>query len=119
MDASNSNSQQSKRKVPRRTFLETLGAAVSINLSAAVVGGAEAKYPCPIKADFWVLGGQSNMCILGYRSLQNCGELAHPVTLDRNRVRVFGLDNVWTDPIEPVHWFFTAASPYLRETYRK
>ena len=71
---------------------------------------------CPIKADLWVLGGQSNMCILGYRNLQNCGELDHPVQLDRQRIRAFGLDNEWTDPIEPVHWFYTAAAPILRQT---
>jgi len=74
---------------------------------------------CPIKADLWVLGGQSNMCILGYRNLQNCGELDHPVQLDRQRIRAFGLDNEWTDPIEPVHWFYTAAAPILRQTYRQ
>jgi len=59
------------------------------------------------------------MCILGYRNLQNCGELDHPVQLDRQRIRAFGLDNEWTDPIEPVHWFYTAAAPILRQTYRQ
>src|SRR5262252_6797719 len=98
-------------RIPRRAFLEAVGAAASVNLPAFVAADEKARYPCPIKADLWVLGGQSNMCVLGYRNLQNCGELEKPVTLDRNGVRVFGLDNEWTDPIEPVHWFFNASAP--------
>jgi len=119
MDSRIFDSKEGREKVPRRTFLEVIGAAVTIGLPGIAAGQEKVGHSLPINADMWILGGQSNMCILGYRSLQSCGELDHPVHIDRKRVRVFGLDNKWADPIEPVHWFFTAAAPIYRDSFRQ
>jgi len=93
--------------------------AIGLQICLPAFGDADdSTKPCPIQADLWVLGGQSNMCYLGYRSAELYDRLPEPVSLDPRRVALFGLDNEWTEPHEPAHWFFHAKAPIYSETYR-
>src|ERR1700691_3668070 len=46
--------------------------------------------PCPIRADLWVLAGQSNM--------QAWGRLNEPLMLDSHRIMTFRMNNEWAEP---------------------
>jgi sialate O-acetylesterase len=58
-------------------------------------------HPCPIKAELWVLAGQSNM--------QAWGRLKEPLKLDPRRIMNFRMNNQWDEPFEPIHWNAEAA----------
>jgi len=66
-----------------------------------------ASHPCPIKADLWVLAGQSNM--------QAWGTLNEPLKLDPKRIVNFRMNNEWSPPFEPIHWNVEAADTVHRD----
>jgi sialate O-acetylesterase len=63
-------------------------------------------HPCPIDADIWLLGGQSNM--QGYAPLN---EQAKP----NPNIMMFNMDNKWMVAQEPVHRIFEAAAPVHKQ----
>ena len=95
---------------------------LSLCMIFACVLAAEAidspTHPCPIDADLWVMGGQSNMCVLSYRP-DTYGFLDKPFFVDERRGMVFGLDNKWQKPVEPIHGFFDAEAPVYRGDFQK
>lgn len=62
--------------------------------------------PAPPSLDVWVLAGQSNM---------SGGGVVRPSHVDP-RVRVFGMNNRWTDAREPIHRVFEAEAPAYHDT---
>jgi len=65
-----------------------------------------AKRPCPIEADIWVLGGQSNMMPFGH--------LEEPVNLDPSRVLCFRSTNEWATADEPLGVYHESVDPVHR-----
>ena len=63
---------------------------------------AEVQYPCPINADFWLLGGQSNM------EGQDIARF-YPTTPEPN-VWNFDMTNTWMVAKDPVHRPFEAVA---------
>lgn len=74
-------------------------------LTSAVLSD-EAKLPCPIDADIWVLAGQSNM--------QGAGIVSEKQELD-HRIVMLNMDNRWMTAEEPVHRLFESAAPIHKE----
>lgn len=62
----------------------------------------EAKLPCPIDTDIWVLAGQSNM--------QGSGVVPKDSKPDP-RIMMLNMDNTWITAQEPVHRMFESVAP--------
>lgn len=74
-------------------------AGIAIN---GVVRSEEAKLPCPIDADIWILAGQSNM--------QGAGIVNGEPKPDP-KIVMLNMDNQWMTAEEPVHRMFESVAP--------
>ncbi len=78
----------------------------ALTLAASMTCAASPESPAPNTLDVWVLAGQSNM---------SGGGVIRSFRPDP-RVRVFGMDNRWTDAQEPIHRVFDAEAPAYHDT---
>lgn len=85
----------------KRTIITLTFATILMSSSFA----SDANIPCPIKADMWVLAGQSNM--------QGAGKLRQKVCMDPG-IMMFNMDNIWQIARLPLHRMFESLAPVHR-----
>ena len=73
--------------------------------------GDNAAHPCPIDADLWLLGGQSNM--QGQDYVTNYPSQEDP------RIVTFNMANQWMTAKDPLHQLFEASAPVHRNIFMK
>lgn len=78
-----------------------LAGTAAAGWAADANSGDKPALPCPIPADLWVLGGQSNMQGVG-RAFDD---------YENPKIMVFGLDDRWEVAREPLHRLFLAKAP--------
>ena len=66
----------------------------------------DASNPCPIDADLWLLGGQSNM--VGAEIVAAPGE-------PDPRIVMLNMDGHWIPAVDPIHRYYEATDPAYRD----
>jgi len=89
----------------RATFAGIIVAAV------AVKADVSPSHPCPIDADLWLLGGQSNM--------EGVDLVRNNETPEDPRIVMFDMTNAWVVAKEPVHRLYEAVAPVHRTLLMK
>ncbi len=67
-------------------------------------------HPCPVNADIWVMGGQSNM--------SGCGRFQEQLPIDAN-ILMFNMDNTWQPAQEPLHRIYDSNHPAIKNFFIK
>jgi sialate O-acetylesterase len=67
-----------------------------------------AVHHCPVDADLWVMGGQSNM--------SGCGRFDETIRTDSN-ILMFNMDNTWQVAQDPLHRIYDSNHPAIRNYF--